>query len=156
MQAVVLSFGGIPLIYSGDEIGQLNDDSYANNPNKNYDNRWLHRPLFKKNQHSEEGSIYQSIQQLIHIRKQHDIFSDSQAVDVLNISDQIFAFHKKTNGQELICIYSFAEQEQSVTFYPSASSYWLNLISSQIIHGNQLTLLPYQFCWLVRTVNSGK
>ncbi len=37
---------GIPLIYLGDEIGQINYESYAHHPDTASDNRWAHRPQF--------------------------------------------------------------------------------------------------------------
>lgn len=42
--AVIASFGGIPLVYMGDEIGLLNDHSYLDDPDLRDDNRWVHRP----------------------------------------------------------------------------------------------------------------
>ncbi len=42
--ALIASFGGIPLIYMGDEIALLNDDSYHDDPAIAQDSRWLHRP----------------------------------------------------------------------------------------------------------------
>ncbi len=42
--AMVLGFGGIPLIYMGDEIALLNDEDFALVPEHADDNRWLHRP----------------------------------------------------------------------------------------------------------------
>ena len=42
--SMVLGFGGIPLIYMGDEIGLLNDTSFTKDPSKVEDNRWIHRP----------------------------------------------------------------------------------------------------------------
>lgn len=156
LQAVVLSFGGIPMIYSGDEIGQLNDYSYTQNPNKSYDNRWLHRPKFVKNQHPLEDTLYQSLYQMIQIRKQHQVFSDYYPSTILPISKSVFAFKKQYEDQEFIALFNFSNQEQTITFYPLASSYWLHLITNQVIHGNQITLFPYEFCWLVRTVVSVK
>jgi amylosucrase len=41
---LILTFGGIPLIYMGDEIGLRNDPAYAEDPDLAGDNRWLHRP----------------------------------------------------------------------------------------------------------------
>ena len=41
---MVFGFGGIPLLYMGDEIGMLNDESYVADPSKQNDNRWIHRP----------------------------------------------------------------------------------------------------------------
>ena len=42
--AVVLSFGGLPVIWMGDEVGLLNDRGWADEPTHAGDNRWAHRP----------------------------------------------------------------------------------------------------------------
>jgi amylosucrase len=42
--AVVFSFGGIPLIYMGDELAMRNDPHWARDPAQADDNRWMHRP----------------------------------------------------------------------------------------------------------------
>ena len=42
--AMVFGFGGLPLLYMGDELGMLNDHSYLDDPAKSADNRWVHRP----------------------------------------------------------------------------------------------------------------
>lgn len=44
LYAVIMGFGGVPLIYMGDEIGMLNDLDYATDPAHVDDNRWAHRP----------------------------------------------------------------------------------------------------------------
>jgi amylosucrase len=44
MYAVVFSFGGIPLIYMGDELAMPNDPGWAEDPAHTHDNRWMHRP----------------------------------------------------------------------------------------------------------------
>jgi len=44
MYAVVFSFGGIPLIYMGDELGMCNDRRWREDPAHAGDNRWMHRP----------------------------------------------------------------------------------------------------------------
>ncbi len=44
LHSVVYSYGGIPLIWMGDEIGMLNDADWAADPANADDNRWLHRP----------------------------------------------------------------------------------------------------------------
>ncbi len=45
IHSVILSIGGIPLLYLGDETAMLNDYSYANDPAKAGDSRWVHRPF---------------------------------------------------------------------------------------------------------------
>ncbi len=42
--AVILGFGGLPVIWMGDEIGLLNDPDWAEDPAHASDNRWAHRP----------------------------------------------------------------------------------------------------------------
>ncbi|MFM2412465.1 MAG: hypothetical protein RLZZ587_798, partial [Actinomycetota bacterium] len=42
--SMVFGFGGIPLLYMGDEIGMINDESFVKDPAKAEDNRWIHRP----------------------------------------------------------------------------------------------------------------
>jgi amylosucrase len=43
MYAVVFSFGGIPLIYMGDELAMRNDPHWREDPAHVGDNRWMHR-----------------------------------------------------------------------------------------------------------------
>ena len=64
-------FGGMPLIYMGDELGQDNDTSYQNNPLLQEDSRWLQRPAFDEtalsNRHNlatQTGKIHQALTQL--------------------------------------------------------------------------------------------
>ena len=40
-----MSFGGIPLVYYGDEVACFNDYSYLNDKSKVDDSRWLNRPV---------------------------------------------------------------------------------------------------------------
>lgn len=42
--AVLMSFGGIPLVWMGDEVGLANDTTYLADPARADDNRWAHRP----------------------------------------------------------------------------------------------------------------
>ena len=45
MYAIAFSFGGIPLIYMGDELAMRSDAGWAGDPAHAHDNRWMHRPL---------------------------------------------------------------------------------------------------------------
>jgi amylosucrase len=42
--ALVYGWGGVPVIWSGDELGQPNDPHWADEPGHEDDNRWAHRP----------------------------------------------------------------------------------------------------------------
>jgi amylosucrase len=41
--ALMLGFGGLPVIWMGDELGLLNDPGWADEPGHAEDNRWVHR-----------------------------------------------------------------------------------------------------------------
>ena len=42
--AVVLGWGGVPVLWSGDELALPNDPGWADEPGHGDDNRWAHRP----------------------------------------------------------------------------------------------------------------
>ena len=42
--AIVMGWGGIPVIWMGDEIATVNDPDWAAEPGHEDDNRWAHRP----------------------------------------------------------------------------------------------------------------
>ncbi|MCW2634262.1 MAG: alpha amylase catalytic region [Blastococcus sp.] len=44
LYSVVYGFGGIPLLYMGDELALRNDAGYLDDPALAPDNRWMHRP----------------------------------------------------------------------------------------------------------------
>ena len=44
VHAVILGFGGVPVLWMGDELGLTNDWAWDRDPDHADDNRWLHRP----------------------------------------------------------------------------------------------------------------
>ena len=44
LYSVAYSFGGIPLLYMGDELALRSDAGYLDDPERAPDNRWMHRP----------------------------------------------------------------------------------------------------------------
>jgi amylosucrase len=43
--ALIASYGGIPLLYMGDEVGMMNDHRYLDDPTRADDGRWMQRPV---------------------------------------------------------------------------------------------------------------
>ncbi len=77
LYAVVFGFGGIPLIYMGDELAMLNDHSYLRDSAKAWDNRWLHRPAMdwglaaqRHDPTTLAGRVWRLLRHLITIRQQ--------------------------------------------------------------------------------------
>ena len=90
----MLSQSGIPVIYSGDEIGQLNDYSYKNDSEKAADSRYLHRGDFNwdlaENRHRPEtvqGKLFPVLDKLEKARKGHSVFNSDVAFRTIDTWD---------------------------------------------------------------------
>ncbi len=82
LHSVVLSNGGIPLIYSGDEVGTLNDLNYQKDPAKADDSRWVHRSerneylyASQKDTNKIAGQIYAGLRHMIAQRSACVVFA---------------------------------------------------------------------------------
>ena len=83
--AIALSTGGVPLLYLGDEVAQLNDYSYADDPAKAGDSRWVHRPARPADRYAERadaatdaGRVYTGLTALIRARKETPEFAGGE------------------------------------------------------------------------------
>ena len=77
LHAVTFAWGGVPLIYMGDELAQVNDESYLADPALVADNRWMHRPYFddaaaarRHDPESIEGRVFGRLVELGRVRAQ--------------------------------------------------------------------------------------
>lgn len=162
IHSIVLSMGGIPLIYLGDEIGMLNDYSFRDDLAKVHDSRWVHRPaadwaesMPKRHQEDTvEGRIFSGITQLINLRKQLSAIAGGDML-VLNTGNiHVFGYVRTSGKGRLIVLANFTEQHQSVAANEvrlyGLGYQFMDLIAGQLLELNQaLTLQPYQVMWLI-------
>ena len=162
LHGVILSMGGIPLLYLGDEIATLNDYSYERDASKADDSRWVHRPYFdwgraarRLDPASVEGRVFQPLARLIRIRKSRPIFAGSrtQVVDTDNTS--VFGYIHWQQFEGLLVLANFSEHEQAVDMV-HFRTYGLKPVLHDLVGeedvslGRSYTLEPYQFLWLVQ------
>lgn len=125
LQGINLSIGGIPLIYLGEEWGMLNDYSFANDPGKADDSRWVHRTRMDWGllQRDKEGGTYNSVQQtlfdetvkLIQLRKRLPALA-SQGIELISDGNQhILAFVKSHAGHRLVVLANFSSSPQALS-----------------------------------------
>ncbi len=160
LHAMIISYTGIPLLYSGDEIGQTNDWDYRKEPEHAGDSRWLHRGRMdwekaekRTDPATVEGQIFRGIQKMLAIRKSNELFAARyRAVPVFTDNHAVFAFHKEN---KMLVLANFSEREQWVD---AASFDWFGLPGemSDLITGrpirtyqNRIQLGPYEYLWLV-------
>lgn len=122
---LIMSFGGIPLIYYGDAVGTLNNDSYLQDENKMHDNRWVHRPTLDWEVmalRNEPGTVQQrlfsQIKQLIAIRKEISAFADLNNRELITLQNpHLFAFHRFVQTgmhSKVVVVANFDTSPQSV------------------------------------------
>jgi amylosucrase len=163
MHGIILSYGGIPLIYAGDEIGTLNDYSYLKDVNKKEDSRWVNRPTQnwkvvdnldnKKTHHSE---IFFTLQHLIRLRKENPVLADNNNLELYNSENPHVLVFERTSENEkgLLVICNFDEVPQTIRSIELGAYVGekplKNIISSKPIKfvKGTLELKPYQLLWL--------
>ncbi|WP_297337662.1 alpha-amylase family glycosyl hydrolase [Algoriphagus sp.] len=125
MQAHSFFLGGLPMIFYGDEIGYTNDYSYRSDPAKNYDNRWMHRPLFDWGKAAKihefgsiEAQIYAGTQRLLSIRKKLAAVGDYKNISWMGPHNIHIAGYLRSLGpQRIFVVFNFSSQFQSMTWY---------------------------------------
>jgi amylosucrase len=161
LHSIILSIGGIPLIYLGDEVGTLNDYSYVNDLDKASDSRWVHRPAadwaWRAQTQGEpaapHGRIFTELVRLIHLRKQQPAIWDGEAEFVETGNPHVFGYVRHGGGQRLLVVANFSEQAREmdanrVRAY-GPGYHFADLISTQAYTASEpLRLEPYQCVWL--------
>ncbi|GAB4457398.1 MAG: alpha-amylase family glycosyl hydrolase [Anaerolineales bacterium] len=122
IHGIILTVGGIPLLYLGDEIGTLNDYGYLENPAHRNDSRWVHRPkadwdrYAKRNDPSTiEGRIFQGLQELIRLRKSHSVFSCGPLEVVSTGSEHVLGFVREDAAERVAVLANFSEKPQTIS-----------------------------------------
>jgi amylosucrase len=168
LHSMIFSFGGIPLIYYGDEIGTLNDYSYMGNLSKANDSRWAHRPKIdwqKAQLRNKEGTIeniiFGALQRMIKVRKEISAFGDFNNRELINLSNFHLLAFMRIDPQEknnIMIIGNFdanyqylnLQEIQHNLFRFKDNNQIIDLYSgeSPIMFKDQLVLPPFRFYWL--------
>lgn len=155
--AIVFGFGGIPLLYMGDELGMLNDESYKNDPAKADDNRWIHRPkmdwdLAAKAANGEgvAGRVYEAIGNLIKARKSLDSIHASVTAETSTQNDGDLLLIKRKHAAGLLTeIYNLTEKTQYLDTFDVAFGDRTEAISGRKMHfAGQVAVPPYAAWWI--------
>ena len=121
IHGVILTAGGIPLLYLGDEIGTLNDYSYRKDPGHQEDSRWVHRPkadweryATRHDPHTIEGRVYLGLKKLIEVRKTYTAFSRGELDIVTTENDHILGFVRTCGADRAVVFANFSEALQTI------------------------------------------
>ncbi|WP_286746697.1 alpha-amylase family protein [Roseivirga sp. UBA1976] len=164
LHGIILSYGGIPVIYSGDEIAMLNDYSFLEDESKKDDNRWVHRPKMdwalaekRKKPDTPQAQVFRTLQHMIALRKSIDEFGDHNNFRLIETSNEhVFAFERSWKGKSTVVIANFKDDGQYVYSHLVFPQTMVNPFGMKDrLSGNQLLIEegrlhfePYQLYWL--------
>ena len=157
LHAFMFSQSGIPVVYSGDEIGMLNDYSYKNDPEKAADSRYIHRGDFRwdlaENRHRPEtvqGKLFPVLDKLEHIRTSHSVFNSDVPLRTLDTWDSsILALVRENETEKFIGIYNFSEYDK-VAWINEEDGMYLDLISGREMEARGVQIPAFGCYWLCR------
>jgi amylosucrase len=125
LHGLIFSFGGIPLLYYGDEIGTFNDNDYLTHPEKQGDSRWVHRPTIdwtKANQRNTPGTVefklFSAMRRMIAVRKETEAFADFNNRELLESDNpHLFVFRRYNilkPSEQVLVVANFDVKPQSL------------------------------------------
>lgn len=154
LHAYMLTQSGIPMLYSGDELGQVNDYSYKDDAEKASDSRYLHRGAFlweladkRKDLSTVQGQLFQMLNRLERIRRQENVFSQEAEVYTYDVhNDSILGILREYKGERFIALFNFSENEQ--TAWMQEEGIFRNLVNGEIVEVKDPVLKGYEFVWM--------
>jgi amylosucrase len=160
--SIVLSTGGIPLLYLGDEVGQTNDYGQLDVPGQAGDSRWVGRPRYpaeryasRRDAATDAGAIFLRLRHLIAVRQATPEFAGGELLPFGTNNPHVLGYQRigSLHGvpSTVVVLANFAETEQAVTretlagLPPTADEL---VTASTVDLWTDLVLAPHQFVWL--------
>ena len=159
--ALIASFGGIPLIYMGDEIGLRNDWNWAQHSRGEDDSRWLHRPMMDwaaaARRHQEgtvESRLFHGLRHILEARRATPQIHGAVPRDILDSpAAGLFALRRIDAVGTVVCVFNFTEREARVP------AHWWHTVGivdfndiltdrSLTWQGDDVCIAPYQAVWV--------
>jgi amylosucrase len=158
MQGVVMMAGGIPLIYLGDEIGQLNDHDFTADPAHAADSRWVHRPVFSEARRASaaepgstapEARIYRGLLDLIALRKSLPAIGGNRLTAIDLTHPALVAFRREKQGESAIVVANVSDRAVTIGAEPlllaDRAERLTDRISGASLSRAPLSIPPYGF-----------
>jgi amylosucrase len=160
--AVAFAFGGLPLVYMGDEVALRNDPDWAADPAHADDTRWMHRPPMdwaaaarRADQHTPEGAMWAGLRRLVDARRARPALHGHGVSRPVETGDaHVLGLLREHAGQRMLLLASFSEQrrpialsllaEHGVEAGPRAGEPDGRPLG---IDGDTLVLEPFQHVW---------
>jgi len=155
LHAYMFMQSGIPVLYGGDEIGQVNDYTYKEDPHKASDSRYIHRGAMNwtlagniEDLNTVEGKLFQSLGQLEEIRKKEKVFvSNADAWTIETWDHSVLCIGRYFEGEKLIGVFNFSEFDKTAWINETDGDY-IDLISGNEMKASGVNVPAYGFYYL--------
>ncbi len=156
--SVAFSTGGIPLLYLGDEVGQLNDYGYAQEEGHDADSRWVHRPHFPAEQFEKrhdpataEGAVFAGLRRMAEVRAQTPELAGTHLIDFRTNNPGLLGYQRPGTSSVVLALANFSDNRQVISpetlsgFEASGHSL---LVDAPVRLDQGFALEPHEFVWL--------
>ena len=161
LHAVALGWGGLPVLYMGDELALRNDHGYAADPGHAEDNRWVHRPampwLVAERRHEVgtlEHRVWHELRHLVATRAGLPaMHAAAEAVVLDPVNPGVLAWLRPHPRQAVVALHNVTGTTQH---WPRSAvpieGHLMDTISGLVVRpdGRAVELEPYAAAWLRR------
>ena len=157
LHAFMFTLSGIPVLYSGDEIAQENDNTYHDDPLRREDSRYLHRgnldwnkAALRTDPDTPEGRIFASISRMESLRADHAVFDTEADTWLLYTeSNQVLGVGRYYLGEQLLALFNFSDQEKTVWLHDDKQ--YTDLFTGESGDADSVKVPAGGFRWLLHT-----
>jgi amylosucrase len=160
--AIVFGFGGIPLIYMGDELGLLNDHSFVGDQEKRDDNRWVHRQAMNWAVAKDPSSspvarvVRPAFNRLISARKTLPALHASVTSEVLTAIDHpaVLLIRRRHAAGSIVQVYNLGEAEAVIArdaLWPLETTVQEHISGAAMTLGNRIQIPARASWWLTNS-----
>ena len=156
--SVAFSTGGVPLLYLGDEVGQLNDYDFALEDGHGTDSRWVHRPHFPAARYARrhdpstpEGAVFAGLRNMIAVRSRTPELAGTRLLDFATKNPGVLGYQRPGDGTRILALANFSDLPQTVEA-ATLSGFAVDavdvLAGAPVSLARGIVLAPQQFVWL--------
>jgi amylosucrase len=161
--AVVAGWGGIPVVWSGDELGMPNDPAWGQERGHEDDNRWAHRPRLdwdraadRADLRTRPGKVFQGLAHLARVRASlPQLHAGADSTVLLDTDDGVLATVRQHPSGPMVCVYNVTDSWRPFPFARFAEAgvaHPFNALGGHAVFGGgdgQVLLSPYAAWWVV-------
>ena len=143
LHGLAMSFGGLPVLYMGDEIGMLNDHAYLNDPQRAHDTRWVQRAAFDEARLArrfDPDGVYQGLRALLVRRATIPALAAGVPCALLDAPAAVLALLR---GERFLNLSNFSGQPVDLSLAAIGAGAWPG-------QPDRVRLDPWQMLWLER------